>query len=132
MAIQQWARINISRRLPALRVQEHPSFEFAFCLEPIVQLTAWLFAAFAIDFACAMSDFLITRRVPYGSLSPLRGLGRGRVGPGLPFPFGFDDILIFDLYRITDASSKFRRGFREVQTVSGIRCHACPKSSSRS
>ena len=43
-------------------------------LEPIVQLTAWLFATFEIDFVCATSDFLVTRRVPDRSLSRL-GLG---------------------------------------------------------
>jgi hypothetical protein len=32
--------------LARLRVPKRPIFEFAFGLEPIVQLTAWLFAAF--------------------------------------------------------------------------------------
>ena len=32
--------------LARLRVPKRPTFEFAFGLEPIVQLTAWLFAAF--------------------------------------------------------------------------------------
>lgn len=43
--------------------------EFAFGLEPIVQLTAFLLAAFERDFVCAASDFLVTRRVPYRTLS---------------------------------------------------------------
>jgi hypothetical protein len=53
--------------LARLRAAKHPAFafEFAFRLEPIVQLTAWLFAAFEINFVCATPDFLITRRVPY-------------------------------------------------------------------
>jgi hypothetical protein len=51
--------------LARLRAAKHPTFEFAFRLEPIVQITAWLFAAFEIDLVCATSDFLITRRVPY-------------------------------------------------------------------
>jgi Glycosyl hydrolases family 16 len=41
------------RVLARLRVPKHPTFEFAFGLEPIIQLTAWLFAAFEIDFVCA-------------------------------------------------------------------------------
>ena len=51
-------------RLARLRAAKHAALEFAFGLEPIVQITAWLFAAFEIDFVCATSDFLITRRVP--------------------------------------------------------------------
>jgi hypothetical protein len=51
--------------LARLRKPKHPAFKFAFGLEPIVQLTAWLFAAFEIDFVCATSDFLFTRRVGY-------------------------------------------------------------------
>ena len=47
--------------LARLRAPKHPTFEFAFGLEPIVQLTAWLFAAFEVDFVCATSDFLVTR-----------------------------------------------------------------------
>jgi hypothetical protein len=46
--------------LVRLRVPKHPEFEFAFRLEPIVQLTARLFAASEIDFVCATSDFLVT------------------------------------------------------------------------
>ena len=69
------------RFLARLRVPKRPTFEFAFGLEPIVQLTAWLFAAFEIDFVCATSDVLVTRRVPCRSLSRLRRLGGGRLGP---------------------------------------------------
>ncbi len=47
--------------LARLRAPKHPAFEFALRLEPIVQLTAWLFAAFEVDFVCATSDFLVTR-----------------------------------------------------------------------
>jgi hypothetical protein len=50
--------------LARLRAAKHPVFEFAFRLEPIIQIMAWLFAAFEIDFVCAASDFLITRRDP--------------------------------------------------------------------
>ena len=45
--------------------RKHSVFEFAFGLEPIVQLKAWLFAAFKIDFIRATSDFLVTHRVLY-------------------------------------------------------------------
>jgi hypothetical protein len=64
MAIEQSECVNISRRGPALRVQEHPPFEFAFRLEPIIQLTVRVFATFEIDFVCSTSDFLVSRRVP--------------------------------------------------------------------
>jgi hypothetical protein len=70
--------------LARLRARKRPTFEFAFGLEPIVQLTAWLFAAFKIDFVCATSDVLVTRRVPHPSL------------------FGFDDILIFYFLLVLD------------------------------
>jgi len=50
--------------LACLRAAKHPAFEFAFRLEPIVQIAARLFAAFEMDFVCSTSDFLITRRVP--------------------------------------------------------------------
>ena len=46
--------------LARLRARECPAFEFAFGLEPIVQITAWLFAAFEIDLVCATSDVLVT------------------------------------------------------------------------
>ena len=59
-------------RLPA---PKHPAFEFAFHWEPILQITAWLWALFKTDFVCTQSDFVITRRVPYGNLFRLR-LGR--------------------------------------------------------
>jgi len=35
-------RMSRIRFLARLRVPKHPTFEFAFGLEPIVQLTAWL------------------------------------------------------------------------------------------
>jgi hypothetical protein len=54
------------------RLRKHHAFEFAFGLEPIVQLSAWLSAAFEIDFVCATSDVLVTRRVPCRSLSRFR------------------------------------------------------------
>ena len=50
--------------LAGLRAAKHAAFEFAFGLEPIVHIMAWLFAAFEIDFVGAKSDFFITRRVP--------------------------------------------------------------------
>ena len=55
------SRIVFLARLPA---RKHPTCEFAFGLEPIVQLTAWLFVTFEIDFVRAMPDFLVMRRVP--------------------------------------------------------------------
>ena len=51
--------------LAGLGAAKHAALEFAFGLEPIVQIMAWFFAAFEIDFVGATSDFLITRRVPY-------------------------------------------------------------------
>ena len=67
--------------LTRVRARKHAAFEFAFGLEPIIQLTAWLFAALEIDFVGAKSDFLVTRRVPYRSFSRLRRLGGGSMGP---------------------------------------------------
>src|SRR5438046_10715132 len=61
------------------RLRKPTSFEFAFGLEPIVQLTPWVFAAFEIDFVCATSDFLVTRRAPWRSLSRLCLLAGDRV-----------------------------------------------------
>jgi hypothetical protein len=58
-----YARMSRIRFLARLRAPKHSAFEFALGLEPIVQLTAWLFAAFEVDFVCATSDFLVTRRV---------------------------------------------------------------------
>jgi hypothetical protein len=51
------------QRLARLSAAKHAAFEFR--LEPIVQLTAWLFAAFEIDFVCATSDFLGPHSVPH-------------------------------------------------------------------
>ena len=53
------------RLLICLLARIHSLFEFAFGLEPILQLTAWLFAAFKIDFVCATPDFLLRRGIPY-------------------------------------------------------------------
>jgi hypothetical protein len=50
--------------LARLRAPKPCAFEFAFRLEPIVQIVALLFAAFEIDFVGATSDFLLTRQVP--------------------------------------------------------------------
>src|SRR2546427_10381885 len=77
MSLVLYPRMLHTRFLARLR--KPTTFEFAFGLEPIVQLTPWLFAAFEIDFVCATSDFLVTRRVPYQNLSPLR-LAIGCVG----------------------------------------------------
>src|SRR5258706_2737289 len=65
--------------LARLLAPQHAAFEFALGLEPIVQLSARFFAAFKIDFVCATSDFLVTRRVPYRNL-PRRRLGGGCFG----------------------------------------------------
>jgi len=51
--------------LTCLHTPEHPGFELLFGLEPVVQVTAWLFATFEIDFVCATSDLLVRRRVPF-------------------------------------------------------------------
>jgi hypothetical protein len=56
-------------------LRNYHTFEFAFGLEPIVLLTAWLFAAFEIDFVCATSDVLVTLRVFHRGLYRLRRLG---------------------------------------------------------
>src|SRR5712664_1960818 len=66
--------------LARLRAAKHAAFEFTFGLEPIVQLTAWLFAAFEIDFVCATPDFLVAPRLLYRSFSRLRRLGGGSAG----------------------------------------------------
>src|ERR1700730_9376240 len=66
------------RFLARLRMSD-PTFELTFGLEPIVQFAAGLCTAFEIDFVCATSDFLATRRVPCRSLSRRR-LGGGRLG----------------------------------------------------
>jgi hypothetical protein len=50
--------------LAGLGARKCAAFEFAFGLEPIVQLTAWLFTAFEIDFVGAKPDCLVRRRVP--------------------------------------------------------------------
>src|SRR5229473_3292123 len=63
--------------LTRLLAPKSTEFEFAFGLEPVVQMTAWLFAAFKIDLVCATSDFLVARRVPDRNLS---GLGLGCFG----------------------------------------------------
>jgi hypothetical protein len=56
-------------------LRKYRTFEFAFGLEPIVQLTAWLFAAFEIDLVCATSHVLVTLPVLHRNLSRLRRLG---------------------------------------------------------
>jgi hypothetical protein len=48
-----------------LCARKHRRLEFAFGLEPIVQLTVRLFAALEIDFVSAASDVLVTRRFLY-------------------------------------------------------------------
>jgi len=52
------------RPLARLRAQNQPRLKFAFGLQPIVQLTPGLFAAFKIDFIRPAPDLLFTRRVP--------------------------------------------------------------------
>jgi hypothetical protein len=65
--------------LAGLGARKCPAFEFAFGLEPIVEITAWLLAAFEIEFVGAKSDFLVRHRVRDGNLSRL-GLSRGSFG----------------------------------------------------
>jgi hypothetical protein len=78
--------------LTRLLAPKRPAFEFAFGLEPIVQLAALLFASFKIDFICATSDFLVGSRVPYRSL-PRRRWVEVVSASVVPFRFGFGDIL---------------------------------------
>jgi len=59
--LSDWPRILLLTRLLE---PNHPAFEFAFGLEPIVELTAGLSVARKVDFIGATSDFLVTRRVP--------------------------------------------------------------------
>ena len=59
------------RFLARVRVRKYPTFEFTFGMEPVVQLTAWFFAAFEIDFVRVTSDVLVTRCVPHRSFSLL-------------------------------------------------------------
>jgi hypothetical protein len=49
--------------LAGLGARECAAFELAFGLEPIVQVTAWLLAAFEINFVGAKSDCLVRHRV---------------------------------------------------------------------
>jgi len=49
--------------LARLCAGEQATLKFAFGLEPIFQIAAWLLAAFEIEFVGATSDFLLTRRV---------------------------------------------------------------------
>src|SRR6266403_5345838 len=69
MSLVLYPRMLHARFLARLR--KPTTFEFAFGLEPIVQLTPRLFAAFEIDFVCATSDFLVTRRALAKSLPSL-------------------------------------------------------------
>src|SRR5260370_31368545 len=55
--------------LTRLLAPKSTEFEFAFGLEPVVQMTAWLFAAFKIYLVCATSDFLVA---PSSRPEPLR------------------------------------------------------------
>jgi hypothetical protein len=58
---------NRMPRIPFLAhlcTQNQPVFQFVLGLQPIVQLTPWLFATFKIDFIRPPPDFLFTRRVP--------------------------------------------------------------------
>src|SRR2546425_10914489 len=77
MSLVLYPRMLHTRFLARLR--KPTTFELAFGLEPIVQLTPRLFAAFEIDFVCAKSDFLVTRRVPNRGVARL-SLGGGRTG----------------------------------------------------
>ena len=81
MSLVLYPRMLHTRFLARLR--KPTTFEFAFGLEPIVQLTPWLFAAFEIDFVCATSDFLVTRRALAKSL------------PSLPLGWGSRGALLF-------------------------------------
>jgi hypothetical protein len=67
--------------------------EFSFGLKPIVQIMVWLFAAFEIDFVCATSDVLVTRRFP-AEASGVSAWVEAACGFALSFLIGLDDILI--------------------------------------
>jgi len=65
-----YAAMSRTVAIPRARA-EALTFEFAFRLEPIVQVTARLFSAFEIDFVGATSDFLNMRGVVHWDLSRL-------------------------------------------------------------
>jgi hypothetical protein len=69
LAFFLYPRMSRIRLLARLREPNHSALEFAFGLEPIVQLTALLFTALTIDFVRAPSDFLVRRGVPDRNLS---------------------------------------------------------------
>jgi hypothetical protein len=50
--------------LARLGARKRSAFEFAFGSEPIVQIAAWLLAAFEIEFVGAKSYCLVRRSVP--------------------------------------------------------------------
>lgn len=70
------------RILTRVRARKCPAFEFTFGLEPIVQVTAWFFAARDIDFVCAP---------PTEASAACMEAAWVLV---LSFPFRFDGILI--------------------------------------
>jgi len=45
--------------LGPLLAPEFPALQFTFGLEPVIQITARLLAAFKVYFVCAASDFLL-------------------------------------------------------------------------
>jgi hypothetical protein len=47
------------------RLRKRQTYQFACGSEPIVQVTARLFAAFEVDFTCATSDCFLARRFTY-------------------------------------------------------------------
>jgi hypothetical protein len=68
-AVLRLRRLGLARRagifyLARLGARKRSALEFAFGLEPIVQITAWLLAAFEIDFVGAKSDCLLRHSVP--------------------------------------------------------------------
>src|SRR5260370_39662871 len=71
-----WQLSSLTRRwrgllLSRVRAPKHSTFEFAFRLEPIVQVTARLFSAFEIDFEARRKSRLL--RGPFSIIFQLQG-----------------------------------------------------------
>src|SRR5258708_17473162 len=62
--------------LSHLSARKRPTLKFTLGLEPVVQLKAWRFTTFEINFVRAKSDFFVARHFPNRNLSRLR-LGGG-------------------------------------------------------
>jgi hypothetical protein len=78
--------------LARLRARKRPSFEFPFCLEPIIQVAAWLFATVEISYARRlMSSSRAAFPTEASGVSACMEVVWGCV---IPFLLDFDDMLI--------------------------------------